>query len=134
MSITTPDPVDVLSRLIACPSVTPDDAGALDCVEGILGAAGWRTERITFSEPGTPDVANLIATTGEGAPHLVFSGHVDVVPPGATAGWTRPPFSGAVEDGLCPWPRRGRHEGRHRRLHRGGRAFRRRAGRRRREP
>ena len=99
MSTTAPDPVDVLSRLIACPSVTPDDAGAFDYVEGLLGAAGWRTERVTFSEPGTPDVANLIATRGEGAPHLVFSGHVDVVPPGDAARWSRPPFSGAVADG-----------------------------------
>jgi succinyl-diaminopimelate desuccinylase len=99
MSTTAPDPVDLLSRLIACPSVTPDDAGSLDYVEGLLGAAGWRTERVTFSEPGTPDVANLIATSGEGAPHLVFSGHVDVVPPGDAARWSRPPFSGAVADG-----------------------------------
>lgn len=94
-----PDPVAILSRLIACPSVTPDDAGALAYVEGLLGGVGWRTERVTFSEPGTPDVANLIATTGEGAPHLAFSGHVDVVPPGDAARWSRPPFSGAVADG-----------------------------------
>jgi len=99
VSTPAPDPVDVLSRLIACPSVTPDDAGAFDYVEGLLVAAGWRTERVVFSEPGTPDVANLIATRGEGAPHLVFSGHVDVVPPGDASRWNRPPFSGAVADG-----------------------------------
>jgi len=99
MRTTAPDPVDVLSRLIACPSVTPDDAGAFAFLEGLLADAGWRTERVTFAEPGTPDVANLIATRGEGAPHLVFSGHVDVVPPGDATRWTRPPFSGAVADG-----------------------------------
>jgi len=96
---TAADPVDILSRLIVCPSVTPEEAGTFAYVERLLVAAGWRTERVTFSEPGTPDVANLIATVGAGAPHLAFSGHVDVVPPGDAARWSRPPFSGAVEGG-----------------------------------
>jgi len=99
MSLTFPDPVDVLSRLVACPSVTPDDAGAFAYLEGVFGAAGWRTERVTFSAPGTADVANLVATAGSGAPHLAFNGHVDVVPPGDAALWSRPPFSGEVADG-----------------------------------
>jgi succinyl-diaminopimelate desuccinylase len=55
--------------------------------------------RKTFSEPGTPDVDNLFATIGSGAPHLVFGGHTDVVPPGDEAGWRHPPFSGAIEAG-----------------------------------
>ena len=80
--MTAPDPVAILSRLIAFPSVTPDDAGAFGYVERLLGEAGWRTERVTFTAPGTADVANLVATRGTGGPHLVFSGHVDVVPPG----------------------------------------------------
>ncbi len=100
MNQTAPDPVRVLSRLIAFPSVTPDDAGAFAYLEGLLGEAGWRTERVTFSAPGTPDVANLIATIGSGAPHLAFSGHVDVVPPGDPARWAFAPFSGEVEGGF----------------------------------
>ncbi|MBN9020908.1 MAG: M20/M25/M40 family metallo-hydrolase, partial [Rhizobiales bacterium] len=44
-------------------------------------------------------VANLIATIGSGGPHLVFCGHVDVVPPGDAARWQVPPFSGDVSDG-----------------------------------
>jgi succinyl-diaminopimelate desuccinylase len=96
---TVTDPVEILSRLIACPSVTPDEAGTFAYVERLLVASGWRTERVTFSEPGTPDVANLVATVGTGGPHLAFSGHVDVVPPGDAARWSRPPFSGAVEGG-----------------------------------
>jgi len=94
-----PDPIDILSRLIAFPSVTPDDAGTLGYLEGLLGEAGWRTERVTFSAPGTPDVANLVATGGSGGPHLAFGGHVDVVPPGDAARWRVPPFSGAVSEG-----------------------------------
>ena len=97
--MTALDPVAILSRLVAFPSVTPDDAGAFAYVEHLLGGAGWRTERVTFSAPGTADVGNLIATRGAGGPHLVFSGHVDVVPPGDPARWRLAPFSGAVEGG-----------------------------------
>lgn len=97
--MTAPDPVAILSRLIAFPSLTPDDAGAFAYVEHLLGGAGWRTERLTFSAPGTADVGNLVATLGDGGPHLVFSGHVDVVPTGEAARWRVPPFSGTVADG-----------------------------------
>ncbi len=97
--MTLPDAVAILSHLIACPSVTPDDAGAFAYVERLLAEAGWRTERVTFAAPGTPDVANLIATRGTGAPHFAFNGHVDVVPPGDLARWRLPPFSGAVAEG-----------------------------------
>src|SRR5215831_15268281 len=40
---------------------------------------------------------NLVATIGSGSPNLVLAGHLDEFPAGQ--GWTRPPFSGAVEDG-----------------------------------
>jgi len=40
---------------------------------------------------------NLVATMGSGSPNLVLSGHLDEFPAGQ--GWTRPPFSGAIEDG-----------------------------------
>src|SRR5690606_33052832 len=46
-----------------------------------------------------PDVANLIATRGSGGPHLVFCGHVDVVPPGDAARWRVPPFAGTLAEG-----------------------------------
>ena len=37
---------------------------------------------------------------GSGAPHLVFNGHTDVVPPGDEARWTHPPFGAEVVDGI----------------------------------
>src|SRR5262249_61762116 len=40
---------------------------------------------------------NLVATIGSGSPNLVLSGHLDEFPAGQ--GWTRPPFSGAIEAG-----------------------------------
>ncbi|MDJ0450569.1 succinyl-diaminopimelate desuccinylase [Methylocystis sp. JR02] len=89
-----------LSRdLIRCASVTPADAGALDVVERELKAAGFETHRLLFTEPGTPDVDNLFAKIGAGAPHLVFAGHTDVVPAGDVARWSSDPFAGEIVDG-----------------------------------
>jgi succinyl-diaminopimelate desuccinylase len=54
---------------------------------------------MTFSEPGADDVENLYARIGTAAPHLMFAGHTDVVPPGDEKAWQHPPFSGEVADG-----------------------------------
>ena len=74
--------------------MTPADAGALDVVETALKAVGFETHRIVFSAPGTPDIDNLFAKIGEGAPHLAFAGHTDVVPAGRSRGWRFEPFAG----------------------------------------
>jgi succinyl-diaminopimelate desuccinylase len=88
-----------LKALIARRSITPKDDGAQTYLADTLKAAGFTVERMTFSAPDTPDVENLFATIGSGAPHLVFAGHTDVVPPGNEAGWTHPPFAGEIADG-----------------------------------
>ena len=94
-----PDPITIARNLIRCPSVTPAEGGALSCLEKILTAAGFAVERVTFSQPGTPDVENLYARIGKASPHLVFAGHTDVVPPGDEAAWSHPPFAGAIMEG-----------------------------------
>jgi succinyl-diaminopimelate desuccinylase len=93
------DVLTIAQDLLRCPSVTPADAGALGVLERLLGAAGFATHRVTFSEPGTADIDNLYARIGEAAPHLCFAGHTDVVPPGDESAWTRGAFSGEVKDG-----------------------------------
>ena len=55
---------------------------------------------MTFSEPGTADVENLYARIGTGAPHLMFAGHTDVVPPGDAKAWSHAPFAGDIADGV----------------------------------
>lgn len=90
------DPVSLARDLIRCPSVTPDEGGALVLLGDVLARAGFAVERPVFSEPGTPDVENLYARIGTDGPVLVFAGHTDVVPPGAERDWAQPPFSGAV--------------------------------------
>ena len=98
MAAASPDAVSHLKALIACPSVTPAEAGALDYLEGVLGELGFDVDRRTFTEPASPEVDNLFAAIGSGEPHLVFAGHTDVVPPGDEAAWSRAPFA-AIEDG-----------------------------------
>jgi succinyl-diaminopimelate desuccinylase len=94
------DPVALTQALIRCRSVTPDEGGALELLEQVLRPAGFVCHRLVFSEPGTPDVDNLYARIGDGAPNLCFAGHTDVVPPGDEARWRHPPFEGVIEDGL----------------------------------
>lgn len=96
----SPDPVAFLKALIACPSVTPAEGGALAYLDDVLTDAGFRVERMVFTDEGTPDVENLFATIGNGAPHLVFAGHTDVVPPGDASRWSHPPFGGETAGGL----------------------------------
>jgi len=86
--------------LIRCPSVTPAEGGALTALETHLKAAGFRVERIVFSDEDTPDVENLFASVGSGHPHFVFAGHTDVVPPGNEGDWAHGPFEGTIADGV----------------------------------
>jgi len=95
----TSDPVALTRALIQCPSVTPAEGGALAFLETVLKPAGFRVERVTFSEPGTPDVENLYARIGTEGPHLTFAGHTDVVPPGDAGQWRHGPFAGEIVDG-----------------------------------
>jgi succinyl-diaminopimelate desuccinylase len=93
------DPLTLARDLIRCRSVTPAEGGALAYLEARLEDAGFAVHRVTFSEPGADDVENLYARIGAGAPHLMFAGHTDVVPPGDAAAWTHPPFAAEIADG-----------------------------------
>ena len=94
------DPLAHAIALIRCPSVTPDEAGALDYVESRLAKAGFNCRRLRFVSDGLPEIDNLYARIGDGAPHLCFAGHVDVVPPGDEAAWTTPPFAAEIQGGV----------------------------------
>lgn len=94
------DPVRLARDLLRCPSVTPHEGGALDFLERVLGAAGFKVTRMTFSEPGFADVENLYARIGDASPHLTFAGHTDVVPAGDETAWSHSPFSGDIDGGI----------------------------------
>ena len=95
----SPNATEIAQALIRCPSVTPAEGGALDTLGNILRAAGYEVHRVPFSDANTPDIDNLFAKAGNGAPHFVFAGHTDVVPPGNEASWTHAPFSGEIANG-----------------------------------
>ena len=82
------EPTLALTRdLIACTSVTPDDAGCQALMMARLQQAGFAVEPLRFGE-----VDNFWATRGSSGPLLVFAGHTDVVPPGDTEKWESDPF------------------------------------------
>jgi len=86
----TADPVAIARDLIRCRSVTPEEGGALDYLQEVLGRAGFAVQRATFAEPDTAPVDNLYARIGTERPNLMFAGHTDVVPPGDEAAWKHP--------------------------------------------
>lgn len=94
-------PATAIARdLIRCPSVTPKEGGALSALETLLIDAGFRVDRVVFQDDDTPDVENLFASVGSGAPHFVFAGHTDVVPAGSELDWTHGPFDGEIDNGV----------------------------------
>jgi succinyl-diaminopimelate desuccinylase len=95
-TIDTTNPIALTQALIRCPSVTPAEGGALALLEQVLQPLSFVTERMPFSEPGTPDVDNLYARLGQQGPNLCFAGHTDVVPLGDEKAWQRPPFGAEI--------------------------------------
>jgi len=93
------DPVRLLKDLIACPSVTPAEAGALDVLDRALSGIGFTVTRLRFTGDGSYPVDNLFAVRGTGGRRLLFAGHTDVVPPGDLGNWTADPFTPREADG-----------------------------------
>jgi len=98
--MTLTDPAQTLAALIRCPSVTPEDGGALKTLGDMLSEIGFDNDRVTFSDEATPDVDNLYARLGSDGPHLMFAGHTDVVPVGDAEAWSRDPFAADIIDGV----------------------------------
>jgi succinyl-diaminopimelate desuccinylase len=98
-SIPAGDPVRLLRDLIACASVTPAEAGALDVLDRALSAIGFTVTRLRFEGDGSYPVDNLFAIRGNGGRRLLFAGHTDVVPPGDLGNWTSDPFVAREADG-----------------------------------
>ena len=84
--------------LIACPSITPQDAGCLELIASWLAPLGFTIERIDAG-----GVSNLWARrNGSDAKGklICFAGHTDVVPAGPLERWTSDPFTPEIRDGF----------------------------------
>lgn len=90
------DPVALTADLVRCPSVTPDEGGALQLLSAVLTGAGFDCQRVDRN--GT---CNLFARWGRSGANRTFgfNGHTDVVPVGDRAAWSRDPFGGDIVDG-----------------------------------
>lgn len=95
----TLDPLDLLKRLIAHPSITPEEAGVLDMLGATLTGLGFTVTRLRFEGDSSYPVDNLFAIRGNSGRRLLFAGHTDVVPPGDLANWTADPFTPREADG-----------------------------------
>ena len=93
----TVNPVELTADLVRCPSVTPEEGGALELLHGLLTEAGFDC---AWADRG--GVRNLFARWGDkGHPRSFgFNGHTDVVPVGDENAWTHPPFGAEIVDGV----------------------------------
>lgn len=91
------DPAQLTADLIRCPSVTPQEGGALVLLTEMLAGAGFEVTRVDRG-----DTSNLVARWGDKAHPKTFgfNGHTDVVPVGDQAAWTQDPFGAEVIDGI----------------------------------
>jgi succinyl-diaminopimelate desuccinylase len=84
-----------LRKLVAYPSITPDDKGCQDYMIHHLENLGFKCQRFD-----SPPVSNFFARIGEGKPLLMFAGHTDVVPIGEISKWNTDPFTLHEKDGM----------------------------------
>ena len=85
------DLIPLFDKLLRYRSITPDDDGAMDFIEGYLDDF----ETIYIDKEGVKNLF-MYKKFGEGE-HLCFAGHIDVVPPGD--GWKSEPFEPLHKDG-----------------------------------
>ncbi len=97
--VATLDCVDLTRRLIRCPSVTPEEGGALDLVQEALEGLGFTCHRLPFGQADGAEVDNLYARLGAQGANFCYAGHTDVVPAGPLADWSVDPFGGELRDG-----------------------------------
>ncbi len=90
-------PVELTASLVRCPSVTPEEGGALVLLRALLEDAGFFCARVDRG-----GVSNLFARWGDkGADRSFgFNGHTDVVPLGRIEDWTQDPFGAEIIDGF----------------------------------
>ena len=90
------DVISLTADLIRCPSVTPEEGGALVLLETELTKAGFQCVRADRN-----GIANIFARWGDKGHTRTFgfNGHTDVVPVGDLEAWSQKPFSAETHEG-----------------------------------
>ena len=84
-------------ELIAFPSITPKDAGAISFLSKKLKSLGFKCNILEFKDKKSKPIKNLYARLGTKQPNICYAGHTDVVPPGNINDWTVNPFKPAIK-------------------------------------
>ena len=86
--------LDLLKKLIACPSLSGQEQGVADILKGYLTENGFSTADIDR-------YGDLVAGARGARPgvRLLFDGHIDTVPADNAQDWTTPPFEPVIRDG-----------------------------------
>ena len=90
------DPVELTTRLAACPSVTPATGEVFDVLEAALAPLGFHVHRFVLGEAPDGPVENLFATRGSGSPHFALPAYDGPI----RDGWTSDPFQPEIRGGL----------------------------------
>lgn len=83
--------IELTSKLINFPTITPIDAGIIDFLITQLELLGFTCHKLINNK-----VVNLYARYGLSEPNFCFAGHTDVVEPGVVFGWISPPFEATI--------------------------------------
>lgn len=90
------DVVCLAQDLVRYHSISPAQNDVYTPIVKFLEPLKFNTTLLTF-EDVKHKASNLFATIGAGTPHLLLSGHLDVVPPGDHNLWNSDPFSAKFE-------------------------------------
>ena len=84
--------VTLTSKLVKCPSVTPDEAGSFKLIKELFKDTEFKIYEINKN-----GIKNLFLRWGsKNLPTFGFCGHIDVVNPGEVNKWKLNPFSGKI--------------------------------------
>lgn len=98
-----PESAKLLSQYIQHESVTGNEKSAGQFFSSACKEQGLHVEVFSDQKDKYNFSASLYPLSW-GKPNIVFLNHIDVVPPGDTAAWTYPPFSGRIANDMV-WGR-----------------------------
>lgn len=98
-----PEPAQLLSTYVQIPSVSGEEKEAGEFFAQFCRDHGLHVHVFTDA-PDSYNFAASLYPLEDLKPNIVLLSHIDVVPAGDEDGWTYPPFSGTIADGMV-WGR-----------------------------
>lgn len=92
--------LELTSKLVAIPTRNPpgEEKACARFIHDTLRGWGIESELVEAPDPERPQVVAWVRGTGAG-PTFILNAHIDTVPEGDPALWTRPPFAATREGG-----------------------------------